>query len=132
MASSRPSTMSSPDWTMDDRVGVIVTDPFGLLGASLLVQRCIVRYLDYRREHFDRKDSLLDAEGERRPVEESSGELKGKQADPLNMAERGSWHTRVTPTSTLFILANRTVTIRVSTSHRRVGSTSCPQVSSLW
>jgi hypothetical protein len=37
-----------PDWTPNDRLGVIVTEPFGALGASHLIQLAITAFYDVR------------------------------------------------------------------------------------
>jgi hypothetical protein len=37
-----------PDWDAVDRLGVIATEPFGAVGASLLIQLAIVTFYDFR------------------------------------------------------------------------------------
>src|ERR1700733_10893262 len=37
-----------PDWTPFDRLGVVVTEPFGALGASHLIQLAITAFYDIR------------------------------------------------------------------------------------
>jgi hypothetical protein len=38
-----------PDWHFHDRFGIIVTEPLGSLGASLLIQAAITAFYDFRR-----------------------------------------------------------------------------------
>src|SRR5262249_37182121 len=37
-----------PGWDANDRLGVIATEPYGALGASLLIQLAIVTFYDFR------------------------------------------------------------------------------------
>lgn len=39
-----------PDWTEHDRLGVVVREPFGSLGASLLIQTCALLHYEVRPE----------------------------------------------------------------------------------
>ena len=40
-----------PDWHFHDRFGIVVTEPLGSLGASLLIQSTITAFYDFRRAH---------------------------------------------------------------------------------
>lgn len=40
-----------PNWHCHDRFGIVVTEPLGSLGASLLIQAAITTFYDYRRAH---------------------------------------------------------------------------------
>jgi hypothetical protein len=48
--SGAPATREDllPNWTPDDRLGVVVTEPFGALGASHLIQLAITAFYDVR------------------------------------------------------------------------------------
>lgn len=39
-----------PDWSVHDRLGVVIREPFGSLGASLLMQTCALLHYDVRPE----------------------------------------------------------------------------------
>ena len=40
-----------PDWQFHDRFGIVVAEPLGSLGASLLIQAAITAFYDFRRAH---------------------------------------------------------------------------------
>lgn len=44
-----------PHWTATDRIGVVIHEPFGALGASLLMQAGISRFYSFDPERRDRK-----------------------------------------------------------------------------
>ena len=48
----RPASLSAllPDWTVHDRFGIVVHEPFGALGASLLIQAATTAFYDARPE----------------------------------------------------------------------------------
>jgi len=49
----QPATLESllPNWHRFDRFGIVVTQPLGSLGASLLIQAAITAFYDLRRSH---------------------------------------------------------------------------------
>jgi hypothetical protein len=52
-----PATLEDflPDWTARDRFGIVVTEPFGALGASLLIQLATANFFDAKPERRQRE-----------------------------------------------------------------------------
>lgn len=78
-----------PEWETHDRFGVLVTQPLGGLGASLLIQAATTAFYNHRRRNVDRFRSLVEPAAERMAVAASSEGLPGTGLDPVARAERG-------------------------------------------
>lgn len=79
-----------PGWSAHDRLGVLVRRPYGLLGASLLVQAAITLFYDLRRRDIDEFRRRLAPEPERRAIDETRATVVDGGVNPIELAELGS------------------------------------------